>query len=538
VKPGKPAELPGDVLRVLSWEEFPASVREIPSDLDPLAEGVLMKHQREWIAFIHAHDLSVCPKGRRTGITYATALDDAITAASNKMAGGDNVYYIGDTQEKGLEFIGYCAHMSRVMVSAMAPGWRGVEVFLFEDQLPDGGTRQITSYRIRYASGFQIVALSSNPANIRGLQGIVNIDEAAFHPNVQAVIDAVTALLIWGGKIRIISSHNGDKNPFNQLVVEARAGRNAFKVYEVTFNDAVANGLYERVCLMKGTAPTAEGKRLWYEKIRGAYTNREAMLEELDAVPRQGSGVAIPTVLIEACMREPRPIVRLVLDTAFAAKGLAYREAWAADWIRQQLNPALELLRKDRVHVFGEDYARHRDFAVTAPASIESDLTRRVPFLLEMQGVPARQQEQILWHLIDHLPNLRAGAMDAGGNGATLAEYTADKYGIERIFQVMLTDAWYRDNMGPFTSAFEDRSIDLPRDADVRSDLQALQKVDGITKLPKLRLADNKDPNLVRHGDAAIALALMWFASSADVLDTAILSAGSRESATLLRGYR
>jgi phage FluMu gp28-like protein len=155
-----------------------------------------------------------------------------------------------------------------------------------------------------------------------------------------------------------------------------------------------------------------------------------------------------------------------------------------------------------------------------------------------MQGVPARQQEQILWHLIDCLPNLRAGAMDAGGNGATLAEYTADRYGLERIHQVMLTDAWYRDNMGPFTSAFEDRSIDLPRDADVRSDLQALQKVDGITKLPKLRLADNKDPNLVRHGDAAIALALMWFASSADVLDTAILSGAPRESATLLRGYR
>ncbi len=184
--------------------------------------------------------------------------------------------------------------MAKVMSAAMAEGWNGIEVFLFEDQDKEGNTRQITSYRIRFASGFHIVALSSNPANIRGLQGIVNIDEAAFHKDVGAVIEACLALVIWGGKIRIISTHNGAKNPFNQLILDSRAGLYAFKVFHVTFDDAVANGLYERVCMIKGWNPTLQGKREWYEKVRKGYgTRRAAMLEELDAVPREGSGVAI-----------------------------------------------------------------------------------------------------------------------------------------------------------------------------------------------------------------------------------------------------
>lgn len=96
-----------------------------------------------------------------------------------------SVYYIGDTKEKGLEFIGYCAKFSRVIAEAQGQGISQIEEFLFEDQSDKGETRQITAYRVRYSSGFQIVALSNRPENIRGLQGKVVIDEAAFHPNVQ-----------------------------------------------------------------------------------------------------------------------------------------------------------------------------------------------------------------------------------------------------------------------------------------------------------------------------------------------------------------
>ncbi len=505
---------PGDTIRILDWEELPDSVRDIPEGQNPLEDGLLMEHQKKWCKLINTYDLCIAEKGRRTGITYATGLDDTITAASKRDAGGDNVYYVGDTKDKGLEFIGYCAHMAKVMAMAMADNWIGIEVFLFEDQQPDGTSKQITSYRIRFASGFQIVALSSNPANIRGLQGIVNIDEAAFHQNVQAVIDAALALIIWGGKIRIISTHNGTKNPFNQLIKDTRAGLYAFKILRVTFDDAVANGLFERVCLVKGWTPTSEGKKDWYGRVRGAYgANKAAMKEELDAIPREGSGVAIPGILIESCMKEVRPILRLALDDDFVLKGEEYRKSWCTEWIRINLKPLTDALDPKREHVFGSDYARHGDFAVTAPLSIEQVLTRPCPFLIEMHNVPTRQQEQILWFMIDHLPNFRGGAMDATGNGQTIAEYTADKYGRPLIEEITLNDAWYRENMGSFQEAFVDQMFDLPRDADVSNDIRTLELIDGIIKLPKLKVQDTKDAEFKRHGDSAIALALGWYKS-------------------------
>lgn len=509
---------PSDVQRIVGWDELPASVRMIPTDHNPLAAGVLMQPQIDWIKFCHTYDLTICEKGRRTGITYSTALDSSIISASRKDAGGDDIYYIPDTKEKGLEFMGYCAHMARVMASAMASGWNGIEVILFDDQQEDGSSKKITAYRIRFASGFNIVALSSNPANIRGLQGIVIIDEAAFHRNVKAVIESCTALLIWGGKIRIISTHNGAGNAFNELIKDSRLGLYDFKVFMVMFDDAVEAGLYERVCRMRNWQATVEGKKAWYNKIRGAYgSNKDAMLEELDGVPRDGDGVAIAGILVEACMKEVRPILRLVLESDHALKSLSYRDSWIEAWIEDHLEPLLEALAPCHRHYYGQDFARYGDFSIITPIEVLQDLTRRVPFMIEMKNVPSREQRKILWYLIRFLQKLGkfgGGAMDATGNGFTLAEDTADEFGHELIEMVMLNDAWYRANMTTFQSAFEDQMFDLPRDADIKNDIRSLKSIKGIIKLPDLRIQDTKDIKFMRHGDSAIALALGHFASN------------------------
>ncbi len=334
----------GDVLRVVTFAELPARVREIPDDVDPMSEGLLMAHQKEWVA--DESDFKGADKGRRTGITFAEALDDTLIAGSRREAGGDNIYYVGDTKEKGLEFVGYCAKFARVIAEAQGEGVSGIEEFLFEDQDKEGNTKHITSYRIRFASGFQIVALSSRPANIRGLQGIVVIDEAAFHANVEAVLEAVTALLIWGGKVRIISTHNGKNNAFNQLMKDLRAGKYGpgSSAHTFTFDMAVANGLYERVCLIKGWTPSAKGKEEWYNKIRARFGPRlAAMREELDAIPRDSGGQSIPGIWIEAAMPEERPILRLVLDDYFINKSDAERREWGEKWINDNLIPLYKL---------------------------------------------------------------------------------------------------------------------------------------------------------------------------------------------------
>ncbi|MGZ5780990.1 MAG: hypothetical protein ACXWIN_08545 [Burkholderiaceae bacterium] len=501
-----------DTQRIVEWDELPESVRSIPDNFNPLDEGVFMKHQVEWIKLIHSVDLAASEKCRRSGITLATAFDDTITAASRKSAGGSNVFYIGDTREKGLEFIGYVAKFAKIIVAAQGEGISQIEQFIFEDQDKRGeATQQITAFRVRFASGFRIVALSSRPENVHGLQGIVNIDEAALHKDVRKVIESATALLIWGGKIRIISTHRGLKNPFNELIRDIRQGLygKAAAVFKITFDECVANGLYERVCFMQGIEPTEEGKKDWYLRIRKAYGPRKAaMLEELDVIPRDGEGSAIPGLWIERAMKEIRPVLRLSFDDAFKNWPVESRTKEIDAWIKRELDPCLNALSKTDMHFFGMDFARKGHLSVIVPLIKMLNLSRKVPFVIEMHNCPILQQQQILWYVIPRLPRFSGGAMDATGPGQNIAELTWEKW--KSVEQVDLSNAWYRDNMTPFVQHFEDDMMDIPRDAEHESDLRDLERIDGIIKLPKE--ATENEEGISRHGDYAIGLALADFA--------------------------
>src|SRR5690606_30454677 len=104
---------------------------------------------------------------------------------------------------------------------------------------------------------------------------------------------------------------------------------------------------------------------------------------------------------------EVRPVVRLALDDDFVKKTEKERKVWCEQWIQENIDPLIELLDPTLRHVFGQDFARHRDFSVIKPLAITDTLRRACPWVVEMHNVPTRQQEQILWHIIDHLPNFR-----------------------------------------------------------------------------------------------------------------------------------
>ncbi len=527
---GLPATLP-DTLRVLEWDELPESVREIKADFNPLAQGVLMATQVAWLRMQRKLDIAVCEKGRRTGITFAQAMEDTIVAASSKEAGGENIWYIADTRDKGLEYIGYCAKFATVIARGQVSR---VEQHIFVDQLEDGSSRDIQAYRIRFASGFRITVLSSRPENIHGLQGLVRIDEAALHKDVSKVLESATALLIWGGRICIWSTHRGKKNPFYQLVKDIRAGLYGPKagVITISFDDAVKAGLYERVCASRGKVATPEGKKEWYTGIRSAYGPRKAaMREELDVIPRDGDGSGIPGVWLDQAMPEVRPVLRIVFDDDFPRRPEDEREAWCKKWITSHLLPVLMPAMqgfKGRWAV-GMDFARHRHFSVIKPARLDEELRRNVPFLIELANAPTRQQEQILWAFLDLLKLMAPGrwsfAGDATGPGQTLMEYTGDKYGRAEldeksgtykggpIHEVTLSRSWYGQWMAKYIDLFQDGFITMPRDASLEDDHRAVEYVDGIPMVPRLERKDLHDPDLVRHGDGAIAGALMNFAA-------------------------
>ena len=496
VLPRDPAHLP---------QELPRGA-EIPHDLDPLADGVLMKHQRAWLE--DKSDLKIAKKGRRTGITFAEALDDTLIAAAARSAGGDNVFYIGDTKDKGREFIGYVAHFARTVAQELAE----IDEFVFADEREDGTTRDISAFRVRFASGFRVEALSSRPENIRGLQGVVVIDEAAFHGDVRQVIDAVNALLIWGGKIRVISSPNGQLNPFEELYAEAESGKNGFKPHFIPFSEAVENGLYRRVCLMKGWTWTQEAQDAWEAKIRGAYGTRVAqMRQELDAIPADAVGSAMPRVVIERAAQERDIVVRYFLPDAFKTAEKRLRRNLVDEWLRAVIAPRLAALDKRRRHDFGLDFARSGDGSDLVIQELGQDLTRRWRLVIEMRNVPFETQKQILFFVGERLPRFGHGALDATGNGAYLAEVAAQKWGA-RISEIKLSAEWYRQNGAPYVDAFGDETVRIAQDDDIVRDHQALQYVNGVIKVPDDLRYPGSDGHM-RHGDTGIAGMLAWFAS-------------------------
>jgi len=488
--------------------------------------AALMGYQQRWVA--DDSPLKVIEKSRRTGLTWAEAADDVLTAASAKSAGGQNVYYIAYNQDMTIEYIQACAMWARVFNRAASE----IEEGMWSEEAED---RNIKTFTITFPdSGHRVVALSSRPSNLRGRQGIIVIDEAAFHEKLGELLKAALAMLIWGGKVRVISTHDGAENPFNELVTEIRAGKRKGSVHRVTFQEAVVDGLYERVCLRLGTDWSQGGQDEW---IKGVYDFYGAGAnEELDCVPANGGGKWLSLALIEKRMSADTQILRWECKPGFELLPDHIRAAEARDWCEQHLAPLLAAIPPELKTYFGEDFARSGDLTDIFPIVLLPNLVRRTPFLVELRNVPFRQQEQILFYLVDRLPRFQCGAMDARGNGQYLAEVAMQRYGASRIHQVMLTEAWYREHMPPVKAALEDGTlVDLPRHSDVSDDLRAFEVIKGVARIPDRRTTGEDGKK--RHGDSAVALALGHFASRQDVAPLEFESLGSTRVSNAMADY-
>lgn len=457
----------------------------------------LLPYQQELLAATRAHEVVVVEKSRRIGVTWAIAADAVLSAALERPAGGEDVLYLGYKLDLAREFIDTCA----MWASAFALAAGEVQQFLFRD----GEDRDIQAYRIKFASGFDVVALSSRPRSLRGRQGYVILDEAAYHDDLQGVLKAALALLIWGGRVLVISTHDGVENPFNELCEEVRAGKRPFCLLRFPFDDAVEQGLYRRVCLARGLEWSEPGERAWVEGIRRFYGADAA--EELDCIPRDGGGKYLSRALLEARAVE-LPILRLTLPSEFVDLPEPARVAEIDDWLREHAEPVLDRLDPSLRSFLGEDFARSGDLTILWPLQIHRTLRRVTPFIFELRNVPFTSQWQVVRWLINRLPRFGGAAFDSGVNGAYLAEVARQQYGPALIAEVQITEHWYREAMPVLKAAIEDDSIDLAKDAEVIDDFRAVELIRGV---PRPRHTQGEEGK--RHGDSAIACALALHAS-------------------------
>lgn len=462
-----------------------------------MSSAVLLPYQQKWIA--DRAQVKVCEKSRRVGLSWGEAANSALEAAKQD---GQDTWYLGYSQDMAQEFIRDCAWWAgHYQIAAEA-----MEQIVVEDE-----DRDILAYRINFASGNRITALSSSPRNLRGKQGRVVIDEAAFHPDLPELLKSAFALLIWGGSVSIISTHFGVDNPFNELVNDVREGKKPYSLHRITFDEAIGQGLCKRVFAASKRTWSPQAEATWAEEIRAIYRPNDA--EELDCVPSNSSGAYLSRALIESRMTAEAPVLRYTCPQGFEQLADHVREAHAQEWLDVHVAPLLASLPKTARSSIGLDFGRTGDLSVLTPLLELQALQRVCPFLLEMRNVPFKQQEQIVFWIIDRLPRFNYGAFDARGNGQYLAEVAMQRYGASSIAQVMLTQNWYLENMPKLKAAFEDGTLEsLPKDRDTLDDLRAITVVKGIPRIPEGKTKTGQGQQ--RHGDTAVSLCLAWFATN------------------------
>ncbi|BBR57908.1 MULTISPECIES: terminase large subunit domain-containing protein [unclassified Klebsiella] len=465
-------------------------------------DQLLLPYQKRWIA--DDAQIKIAEKSRRTGLTWAEAADAALNGSMSREAGGCDTFYVGTTKDMAREFIDACAMWAKAYDRAASE--IGEEVLEDED-------KDILVYVIQFASGFKIKALSSNPSNLRGMQGNVIIDEAAFQGDLAALLKAALALTMWGAKVRIISTHNGIEHLFNTLITECRAGKRRYSVHRVDIETAIREGLYKRICQVTRQIWSLAAEAEWLENLLSDTATEEDAREEYYCEPKNGGGTYLARSIRERAARGSGPVLRFTGSTEFNATPEGVRALDMQDWLERIVLPELNKLPQNLRHCLGEDFARSGHLTVFAPMTVNDDTTRTVPFLVEFANVPYKQQEQALFFICDRLPRRDGIKLDGRGNGNYLAEQAAERYGDE-VEVVMPSVGHYRENMPRFKSAFEDDELVLPKHEDVISDLGQIVILRGTPGIDD-RENTGSDGHK-RHGDSAYAIFLAFLASKED----------------------
>ncbi len=217
-------------------------------------------------------------------------------------------------------------------------------------------------------------------------------------------------------------------------------------------------------------------------------------------------------------MTAEAPVLRLTCPQGFELKTDAERASFIDAWLEEQVEPLLKTLDARLRHGYGFDFGRSGDLSVLTPLAEGRDLVRRAPFVIELRNVPFREQERVLFHVVDRLPRFCAGKHDARGNGQAIAEYAQQRYSALAVEAVMLTQPWYLAAFPPLKARLEDRTIALPRDADLKGDLRQVRMVRGIPLIPADAHTRGADGGQ-RHGDFAVSLALANAAMDADPVE-------------------
>jgi phage FluMu gp28-like protein len=457
---------------------------------------ILLPYQKAWLA--DDANVKVWEKSRRIGASYVEALAAVLEAAKTKEAGGQSSYYLSYSKEMTQQFARDCAFWAKHIHAAAQE---------LEETVLNDEDKDITVYRVRFASGFEIWCLPSVARSLRSKQGRVIIDEAAFVDDLGELLKAAMALQMWGGCIRILSTHNGDDNPFNELIKDIHNNKLDYSLHHTTFDDALNQGLYERICLVQKKAWTEAAQAAWRKEIVDSYG--DGADEELFCVPVRAGTRYFPSTLLEAVSDGSAAVIRKACPDSFTFEKEIKRVKEFKHWLDSEVRDILKS-HTDYVYI-GEDFARSGDLTSIFLDELRPDGNLVTFCVIELRNVPFAQQWQTLLYIMDCLPAFGGAAFDSRGNGQMIAELAAQEWP-GYVEQVMISTKWYAENFPKLKERMEDGTTTIPDDFFIREDFRVVGLKAGVPCVLERSGAGRER----RHGDGAIAKLMALFAMLQD----------------------
>lgn len=454
--------------------------------MNDVSSELLLSYQKKWLN--DKSDLRLWEKSRRIGASYTLALEAVLDGAAED---GRNTYYLSYNKDMTRQFIKDCAYWAGVLQL-------GAEI-LEETIIAD--EKDITVFRLRLASTKEITALPSVEYAIRSKQGNVILDEAAFVEDFEGIKKAALALLIWGGRFSILSTHFGEDNPFNLFIKKIKRGEEKdWSLHRTTFDEAVQQGLYKKICQKQKIEWTVQKETEFVNRIYDIYKDNAD--EELRCIPVRAGTRYFPRLLLDACLDEWVAVARVRFDDTFVRESKAKKEKTIYKFFKSEIRETLDLI--ETASYIGFDFGRSGDLSVLwlCEKCGEDIMTR---LIVELRNCPFDEQYLLLNLIIQNLKKFAGGKCDARGNGQMIAEKMETEYpGLMQ--QVMISNAWYARIMPLLKSSLEEKNITVPPDEYILGDFAVVQVIKGVPKIAD-RTNEGKK-NTGRHGDAAVACAL------------------------------
>jgi phage FluMu gp28-like protein len=338
--------------------------------------------------------------------------------------------------------------------------------------------RRLTARVLEFANGRSINSMSSNPNAQAGKRGSRLLDEFALHPDPRLLYAIAYPGITWGGSMEIVSTHRGTANFFNDLVEEIKHKGNpkGFSLHTVTLVTALDQGFLGK---LKAKLPPEDPRQqmdeaAYFDFIRAGCPDEETFQQEYMCRPSDDKSAFLTYDEIAACCYPG--------DTLWEV-------------------PREELARETELYL-GVDVGRDHDLTVFWLLSRIAGawFTRRV---ITLQAQTFAAQEAELYSLLE-LPNLRRCCIDQTGIGRQFTERAQERFGEYKVEGVSFTGPVKEALAYPLRAAFEDKTIRIPRDRAIESDLRAVKK--DTTAAGNIRFVADRGKN--GHADRFWALAL------------------------------